>query len=115
MSKDDYNMYFYGDKGDDVILSSSDQEGIFSGGAGDDKITLATSSDATDSAGDGVAHTVIGGAGVDTINVAGLAAGAGTTAALYAPSAKTTILKYSSFAEFFANGDIVDSLAFARW
>ena len=28
VSKDDYNMYFYGDKGDDV-LSSSDQEGIF--------------------------------------------------------------------------------------
>ena len=40
----------------------------------------------------------------------GLAAGAETTAALRS-FAKTTILKYS-FAEFFVNGDIADSLAF---
>ena len=102
------NGYYYGDKGDDVIDHSSNESGILSGGEGNDSIVVDTLSTDTN-----LAHTVIGGAGVDTLDVIGLQTGDLTTTAKYAPTAETTILKYSSFAELFTSGDFVDDINIA--
>ena len=82
---------------------------MLSGGDGNDSIVLDTASTDTDKP-----HTVIGGDGVDTLNVEGVRTadhGYGSATTLrYLPDDATPTLTYSSFAEFFASGDIVDDI-----
>lgn len=95
ISSADGSRTYYGDKGDDVISIGTNEASMVSGGEGADSINVNTVVTAADEK----FHTVIGGAGVDTI------VAAGSTDAKYATS-----LQYSSFAEFFTAGDVVDSI-----
>ena len=61
------NYFFYGDKGDDVLYANSNEQSLLSGGEGADSIVLVSASTDTDKP-----HTATGGAGVDTITVAGV-------------------------------------------
>ena len=99
------NLYLYGDKGDDVIDHDSNEQSLLSGGIGADSIVLDTVSTDTDKP-----HTVIGGAGVDTLDVAGVQTGDHNTTDKYAPTDETTVLTFSSFAELFTAGDFVDDI-----
>ena len=98
----DGERFYYGDKGNDSITLVSADASLASSGVGADSITLSTeSTDGTEKF-----HSVIGGAGVDTISVAGVASGAVSTN--YLVDKEATRLYYSSQAEFLSNGDVVD-------
>ncbi len=94
-SSDNGSRSYYGDKGDDVITIATIDASIVTGGEGADLITIGSAADVDDKK----FHTVNGGAGVDTI------VAAGSSDATYATS-----IQYASFAEFFAAGDLVDSI-----
>ena len=94
---------YYGDADADVITLFSNVGSLVDGGTGDDDIIVSTRSGEAKNP-----HSITGGAGVDTIFVEGTATG--NQAAFYAPEDDTSELNYSTFAEFYAQGDIVDSI-----
>jgi Ca2+-binding RTX toxin-like protein len=83
----------YGDAGNDTITLDTTATGEIYGGEGVD--SLLASGDATG------AHTIVGGAGADIINV-----GDQSAAAL----ANAAVLTYASFGEFITGGSLVDSI-----
>ena len=83
-------------------MNGNDEASLVSGGEGDDQITMDTVAIAADKKG----HTINGGAGTDSISVTSVALGA----AIKKVQDNTSVLQYSSFAEFYSQGDIVDKL-----
>ena len=94
---------YYGDKGDDKITLNSKKASMAVGGEGADTIDLTIKVD-----GDVAGHTVIGGTGVDSINVGSDAAEG--QAKDYAAKKSATLLTYASAADFITSNKLVDEI-----